>query len=223
MHRQLVDLPGGRLRVVVDGLSRVDGDLRRGGEMHGSSAACPADAFAPSTTVCRASAGACDVAEKCTGSSGACPADALAPARTVCRAHRRAPATWRRTAPGARRSCPADALAPARTVCRASAGACDVAEECTGSSASCPADVLVTAGTVCRASAGAATSQRCAPGARRPARLTPSRRAASARPPSCSADNSLTSASSCNGQGAACPAATTTACTICDASARLCI
>ena len=40
-------------------------------------------------------------------------------------------------------------------VCREAAGACDVAETCTGSSAACPADVLTAAGTVCHAAAGA--------------------------------------------------------------------
>lgn len=41
----------------------------------GVSGACPADAFAPATTVCRAASGSCDVAESCTGSSAACPTD----------------------------------------------------------------------------------------------------------------------------------------------------
>ena len=40
-------------------------------------------------------------------------------------------------------------------VCRDAAGACDVAERCTGSSIDCPSDVLATGGTVCRAAAGA--------------------------------------------------------------------
>jgi cysteine-rich repeat protein len=39
--------------------------------------------FEPSTTVCRSSAGVCDLAETCTGSSGTCPADAKSTA--VCR------------------------------------------------------------------------------------------------------------------------------------------
>src|SRR5205814_116496 len=42
----------------------------------------------------------------------------------------------------------------AGTVCGASAGPCDVAETCSGSSATCPADSFRSAGTVCRASAG---------------------------------------------------------------------
>src|SRR5207245_7353334 len=40
------------------------------------------------------------------------------------------------------------------TVCRAAAGACDVAETCTGTSAGCPADAFAAAATECRASAG---------------------------------------------------------------------
>src|SRR6185295_17414856 len=48
----------------------------------GSSATCPADAFASSATVCRASVGTCDVTENCTGSSSACPADAFASSAT---------------------------------------------------------------------------------------------------------------------------------------------
>src|SRR5206468_2571053 len=42
----------------------------------------------------------------------------------------------------------------AGTVCRASAGVCDGAENCTGTSASCPADSFLSSSTVCRASAG---------------------------------------------------------------------
>jgi cysteine-rich repeat protein len=42
----------------------------------------------------------------------------------------------------------------AGTSCRASAGPCDVAETCTGTSAACPADQLAAAGTTCRAAAG---------------------------------------------------------------------
>ncbi|GMV43126.1 MAG: hypothetical protein AMXMBFR64_48420 [Myxococcales bacterium] len=43
----------------------------------------------------------------------------------------------------------------AGTVCRASAGGCDPAETCNGTTAQCPADAKSAAGTVCRASAGA--------------------------------------------------------------------
>ncbi|MFQ5461968.1 MAG: cohesin domain-containing protein, partial [Phycisphaerae bacterium] len=39
----------------------------------------------PSNTVCRASAGACDIAEVCDGTANPCPADAVEPSSTVCR------------------------------------------------------------------------------------------------------------------------------------------
>src|SRR5207249_1661486 len=42
----------------------------------------------------------------------------------------------------------------AGTTCRPSAGVCDPAETCTGSSAACPADAFESSSTVCRASAG---------------------------------------------------------------------
>src|SRR5213593_2211662 len=105
-------------------------------------------------TVCRASAGVCDVAEACTGTSRDCPADGLASTTTVCRASA-GPCDMAENCTGSSASCPADSLKSAATVCRASAGPCDVAETCTGSSASCPADSFQSAGTVCRASAGA--------------------------------------------------------------------
>jgi hypothetical protein len=43
----------------------------------------------------------------------------------------------------------------ATTICRSAAGACDVAEFCTGASAACPADALRPSGFVCRSSTGA--------------------------------------------------------------------
>jgi hypothetical protein len=42
------------------------------------------DGFKPATTICRAAAGECDVAESCTGTSGSCPADGSLPNGTVC-------------------------------------------------------------------------------------------------------------------------------------------
>ncbi|TMA95809.1 MAG: hypothetical protein E6J70_16495, partial [Deltaproteobacteria bacterium] len=44
-------------------------------------------------------------------------------------------------------------LKAAGTACRPSAGSCDVAETCTGSSGSCPADGFLSSSTVCRAAA----------------------------------------------------------------------
>jgi hypothetical protein len=48
------------------------------------STSCPADVFAPSSTVCRPASGDCDVVETCTGSAASCPADGLAPDGTSC-------------------------------------------------------------------------------------------------------------------------------------------
>jgi hypothetical protein len=48
----------------------------------GTADAC-LDEYEPNTTLCRADAGECDVAEYCTGSSGACPADAKAECSVV--------------------------------------------------------------------------------------------------------------------------------------------
>ncbi|MGO9662107.1 MAG: hypothetical protein ACLP66_02210, partial [Polyangia bacterium] len=107
----------------------------------------------PAGTVCRASAGPCDMAEVCDGTAAGCPTDHFAAATTVCRASA-GPCDLAETCTGTSAACPADALAPATTVCRASAGPCDLAESCTGTSAACPADALASAATVCRASAG---------------------------------------------------------------------
>ncbi|MFO0650315.1 MAG: MopE-related protein [Polyangiales bacterium] len=120
----------------------------------------PATASAPTAwtpraagTVCRPSAGACDVAESCTGTSTACPAVAMLPASTVCRAAA-GPCDVAESCTGSSAACPADSFAASSTVCRASAGVCDVAESCTGSSAACPVNVFAASSTVCRASTG---------------------------------------------------------------------
>ena len=109
---------------------------------------------APSTTLCRPSAGPCDVAENCDGLTTACPADQLAPATMVCR-----PAAGvcdiAEMCSGFSAACPADQLEPSSFVCRPSAGTCDVAEHCTGSAVNCPADGFAPATMVCRPSAGA--------------------------------------------------------------------
>ncbi|MFN8546077.1 MAG: hypothetical protein U0807_18000 [Candidatus Binatia bacterium] len=104
-------------------------------------------------TVCRATAGQCDVAETCTGTSATCPIDGFAPTSTVCRA---AAGTCdaAENCPGTSAACPANAFYPATRVCRAAAGPCDVAESCTGSSAACPANAFAPATLVCRPVAG---------------------------------------------------------------------
>src|SRR5262245_41116727 len=88
--------------------------------------------YEPATTVCRASAGVCDVAESCTGNSAACPADGFKAATTECRASAGI-CDVAESCTGNGAACPADAFKPSTTECRASAGICDVAESCTGS------------------------------------------------------------------------------------------
>src|SRR5436190_2978910 len=104
-------------------------------------------------TVCRASTGACDVAETCTGTNRDCLDDGFAPATTICRTSA-GPCDVAESCTGTGTACPADGFASVTTVCRASAGPCDAVETCTGSSATCPADSLPSAATICQAAAG---------------------------------------------------------------------
>src|SRR5439155_891758 len=114
----------------------------------GTSNSC-VDVFSPASTVCRASAGQCDVAENCTGTSGACPADGFASASTSCTGTSQGGACdGADHCSGTSNSC-VDVFSPASTVCRASAGQCDVAENCTGTSGACPADGFASSATTC--------------------------------------------------------------------------
>jgi hypothetical protein len=97
----------------------------------------------PAGTMCRAAAGACDVAEVCDGTAGECPADGFAASTVACRAAVGACDVAERCT-GTSAVCPANVLAAAGTVCRASStvAACDPAEVCDGTAAQCPADVV---------------------------------------------------------------------------------
>jgi cysteine-rich repeat protein len=108
--------------------------------------------FESAVTVCRTSAGSCDVEETCTGSSGTCPADGFESAATECRAAADI-CDVAENCTGSGASCPADGFESAATECRAAADICDLAENCTGSGASCPADGFESAATECRAAA----------------------------------------------------------------------
>src|SRR5262249_6884890 len=92
------------------------------------------DKYADSATVCRPSAGQCDVAEQCTGTSGACPTDVFADTTTNCTGTSQGGACDAQDkCSGTANTC-VDKYADSATVCRPSAGQCDVAESCTGSS-----------------------------------------------------------------------------------------
>jgi cysteine-rich repeat protein len=140
--------------------------------------------FDSSTSVCRASAGPCDVAEHCTGASATCPANAFQPSTLQCRAaagpcdvaefctgtSAPCPADVKSTAlcrapvgpcdaaescDGAGNTCPPDALEPTTHVCRGPAGPCDAPERCSGTGIDCPPDALEPSTVVCRAATGA--------------------------------------------------------------------
>ncbi len=78
----------------------------------------PTCTFEPASTVCRAVAGVCDLAETCTGASGTCPADSFLSAATVCRASV-GDCDLAESCTGAGAACPADASAPDGSACGA--------------------------------------------------------------------------------------------------------
>ncbi|MFO0629302.1 MAG: fibrinogen-like YCDxxxxGGGW domain-containing protein [Polyangiales bacterium] len=172
-------------------------------------------------TVCRASAGVCDVAELCSGLSAACPTDVFQPSSSVCRASAGV-CDVAETCTGTGAACPGDSFQSSATVCRpAVAGGCDIAESCTGSAAACPTDIVGAAGTTCRASAGVCDvaetctgSSNSCPGDSFQSSATVCRAAV---PGGCDV------AESCTGSAAACPGDIVVAAgTTCRASAGVC-
>jgi len=112
----------------------------------GLTAACPPDAFAPSSRECGGPvSGACDAPDRCAGTSADCVASFAAPG-TTCR-----PAIdlcdAEELCTGFETACPIDRAAPAGVVCRAPTMAgCDPAEACDGASLACPSDVTMCGG-----------------------------------------------------------------------------
>jgi hypothetical protein len=104
--------------------------------------------YATATTICRESAGQCDVAESCTGTSADCPVDGFASATTACTGTSNGGACDGTDSCDGSGTC-VDGFKSATTTCRESAGQCDVAESCTGSSGSCPANGFASATTSC--------------------------------------------------------------------------
>ncbi len=106
--------------------------------------------FESTSTVCRSAAGECDAAETCTGASATCPADIKKPSGTACTDDSN-PCSLDQC-DGSNATCQHPA-GNAGATCRASAGVCDVAETCTGTSTSCPIDTFRSASTICRSTA----------------------------------------------------------------------
>jgi hypothetical protein len=131
----------------------------------------------PAGTLCRAAAGACDLAETCNGASPDCPSDKVAGQGAICRVAL-GPCDSAETCDGKSNTCPPDGFAPPGTLCRpAVPGGCDLAETCTGTSNACPPDHVAGAGAICRVALGACdvaetcngSSSACPADVRRPA------------------------------------------------------
>ncbi|MBL8603385.1 MAG: hypothetical protein JNK72_15780 [Myxococcales bacterium] len=185
----------------------------------GTSTVCVYDRPATAGTLCRASAGACDVAESCNGSSNTCPADTFLSNGTICRASAGV-CDPQEVCNGSSAACPADARSPGGTVCRPVAGGCDVAETCNGTSTTCPSDVLASNGTLCRASAGVCDPQETCNGS---SAACP----ADARSPNGTVCRGVAGAcdraETCNGSATTCPADTyLTTTTVCRGSTGVC-
>src|SRR5438552_369045 len=136
-------------------------DREQGPANRAAGSCCSASCrFQPSTTVCRAAANECDVADSCTGSSATCPADTVKAAGTACTDDGN---------PCTTDVCDGTVGAPACThpagnagaACRAAAGECDVAETCDGSSTACPTDLFKASGTTCTDDGNVCTSDVC--------------------------------------------------------------
>lgn len=117
--------------------------------------------LAPTTTVCRPSAGVCDVAENCDGANAACPEDLFLDSTNVCRPALPFSATDPSTCDipeywtGSDANCPADQIKESGPTCRdivygTDGTTCDLAETCDGVNSACPADSFKTPGTLCR-------------------------------------------------------------------------
>src|SRR5207253_2303549 len=102
--------------------------------------------------------------------------------------------------------------------CRASAGVCDVAETCTGTSTTCPADGFASSSTQCRASAGECEPAENCPGngPNCPAD------AKSAAGTACTADSNPCTLDQCDGTNDACQHPAGNAGTVCRAAAGVC-
>lgn len=128
------------------------------GVCDGETGACGGGVPLPPGTVCgaRDPANVCDVDDVCTD-DGVCP-DTWAPVTTACgSAAMRGPCDAADHCDGMTGACIDAFLVDVE--CGPSAGACDVAERCSGDAPECPADAVAGSGVVCRAS----IDERCDP------------------------------------------------------------
>ena len=100
-------------------------------------------------SVCRASAGDCDLQEVCVAGNDHCPEDVFKSSSTICREQNGA-CDAPEYCGGETAYCPTDDFFPSCYMCRESRGACDDPEYCTGETRQCPKDVMTPRGTLCR-------------------------------------------------------------------------
>jgi hypothetical protein len=129
----------------------------------GTTKLCPLDQFQPTGTSCRPATDECDIGDVCTGATPACPIDLKQSGGTPCTDEGNLCTTDQcgGTVTMGNGVCEHPA-GNAGAVCRPSAGACDAAEMCTGSSTTCPTDAFASSTVVCRPSEGACdTAESC--------------------------------------------------------------
>jgi RHS repeat-associated protein len=116
---------------------------------------------APSSTVCRAQNGACDVAEKCNGTATTCPTDSLATAATVCRVAA-GECDVAEQCTGSSSACPADTKRVLGTACTADSNSC-TKDQCDGTNVTCQHPVA-SDGTTCNDGISATAIDTCRSG-----------------------------------------------------------
>jgi len=102
--------------------------------------------YESSSTVCRASAGACDVAEVCDGVGNDCPADGFKANTFECRAVGGL-CDVSEMCTGSSATCPTDTKSTA--VCSQATDVCDATETCDGVNNDCPTDAKASTETLC--------------------------------------------------------------------------
>lgn len=117
-----------------------NGIVETGEQCDSSSTCCSSCQYSASTTVCRSSAGDCDVAETCSGTSDSCPVDSFSSSSVVCRPSAGV-CDVADTCSGNAASCPSDSVQTSSFVCRPAVDGCDLADTCDGTSTSCSADL----------------------------------------------------------------------------------
>src|SRR5947208_264836 len=125
-----------------------DGNVCTTDLCNGSSSVCQ-HAPGNSGTTCRGAVNECDLAEACTGSSSTWPADVVKTAGTACTDGGSVCTTDQCNGSVASPLC-VHSPGNAGTTCRATAGGCDAAETCTGSSSTCPDDAFQPSTFTCR-------------------------------------------------------------------------